>query len=207
MPYIRQLRSLSDDDDSFNDGSSSDTINGGPVATTVNETAPAGGYVNKNGVCKATDDGALAQFKELQRQMNRVLDYVSSPKIAVDGAIGPGTLAALRVIATTPSAGAYSLSSSSVNMNDCTAIAAQALVLSARMSSLADFVGAPSSVSSPSPTSTPTTVNPVTGIETPQGPVASASDFLGNMSTTEKLGVAGIAVAVGYFAFVKKKGK
>lgn len=200
MPYIRGLS-----DDITIDAGGSDTVNGGPSVSTSNETLPPGGYVSKNGVCKATDDTALAQFKELQRQANRVLDSLQTAKISVDGAIGPGTLNALKVIATTPSAGAYSLSSSSINLNDCTAVAAQSLVVSARLSDLADYLGAPSSVSSPSPPTPPTTVNPVTGVETPQGFAASAGDMLGNMSTTEKLGVAGLAVAIGYFAFKGKK--
>lgn len=193
------------DDSGFNDGST-ETVNGGPSTASSNDTLPAGGYVNKAGVCKATDDAALSQFKELQRQCNRVLDYMAKPKIAVDGAIGAGTLGALQTIATQASAGAYSLSSSSVNMNDCTAVSAQALVLTTRLMALGDFLGAPGSVSSPSPPSTPTIVDPVTGIEQPQGFTASASDMLGNMSTTEKLGLAALAVGVGFFMFKKKKG-
>lgn len=206
MPYIASRRRRSFGDDAVNiDITTTEDASGGPAASSSNETAPAGGYVNKNGVCKATDDGALAQFKELQRQANRVLDAMGTAKIAVDGAIGPGTMAALRTISTAPSAGAYSLAANNINLNDCTAVSAQALVVTMRLSQLGDFMGASSAVSSPSPASTPTTVNPVTGVETPQGLTASAGDFLGNMSTTEKLGLAGLAVAVGYFAFKGKK--
>lgn len=183
-------------------------INTGPSTSTAQETSPGPGFVTKNGVCKPTGSASLDLFKDLQRQMNRVLDAMGSAKIAVDGAIGPGTLAALQAISQAPSAGAYGLGSSSgfvVNTNDCASISNQVVAITAKLSQLADYMGAANSVSSPSPTSTPTTVDPVTGIETPQPLTSSAMDALANMSTTEKLGVAGIAVAVGYFAITKGK--
>lgn len=177
-------------------------------AATAQETSPGPGFVSTNGICKPTGSASLELFKDLQRQMNRCLDAMGSAKIAVDGAIGPGTLAALQAISNAPSAGAYGLGSSSgfvVNTNDCTSVSNQVLSITTKLSQLADYMGAAASVSSPSPASTPTTVNPVTGVETPQPLTASVMDTLNNMSTTEKLGVAGLAVAVGYFAITKGK--
>jgi len=175
------------------------------VQGTSNVTTSITPYTTVNGVCKATSPDALDSFKALQRQINRCLSVMGAPLIQVDGAIGAGTLAAIATIQNSPSAGAYSVSSSNLNAGLCSTVAAQAPVLTLRYSQLADYLGAQDSVSSPSPTSTPSYIDPVSGQPQTQGIVASASDIFGNMSTTEKVGVAAIAVAVGFFAF--KKGK
>jgi lysozyme family protein len=137
--------------------------------------------------------------------LNRVLDSLGVAKIGVDGAIGPGTLAALQTIgAQAASASSYGLT----NVNHtCANVAANVQRLTVGAQGLADFLNVPSSVSSPSPDSTPSYVNLATGQLQTQAVGASAMDAFNNLSTTQKLALgAGLAVA-GFYAMRGKKRK
>ena len=148
-------------------------------------------------------------FGKFQRAINRCLNKLSTTAVAVDGAIGAGTMAALSTIANSTSAGSYQLGPSSVNWGGgCKVVVSQMAVLTGRLNQLADWLGAPSSVASPSPASTPTYIDPITKQPTQQGMTDGVSDFFQNMSTMEQAGIAALAVGVGYFAFTsfgKKK--
>lgn len=223
LPKRRALRGFGDDPADLNinadipDGS-------GPsadVQTTVYDddsgllTYPTGlssaanWVTSTSGVCKPANAATLSAAKDFQRAINRCLDKLSTTKITVDGAIGSGTMGALSTISSSTSAGAYSLGPSSVNWGGgCTVVVAQIDVLTTRLNQLADWLGAPSSVGSPAPSSTPTFVNPVTGQPQQQGMTDSLTDFFQNMSTMEQAGIAALAVGIGYFAFTsfgKKK--
>lgn len=191
------------------------TASGSPESTTTSttatsetpssSTAAASNWTSVGGVCKATNATYLAAFKELQRQLNRVLDTLGVAKIAVDGAIGPGTLAALQTIgAQATSASSYGLTG--INLT-CANVAANVQRLTLGAQRLADFLNVPSSVSSPAPAETPSYVDLQTGQVTNQPIGASAMDAFNNLSTTQKLALgAGLALA-GFYATRKHKKK
>jgi hypothetical protein len=166
---------------------------------------------SSTGVCKPANSATLSAAKDFQRAVNRCLNKLSTTALAVDGAIGAGTMSALSTIANSTSAGAYQLGLSNVNWGGgCTVVVSQLAVLTQRLSDLADWLGAPSSVSSPSPASTPTYIDPITKQATTQDLAGSVGDFFQNMSTMEQAGVAALAVGIGYFAYTsfgKKKRK
>jgi len=208
---------------------STDTIDTGPetqVATQggqvspIPSSSPGGGYTTTagfssvGGVCKPNDSGTLANFKELQRQANRVADAIGTAKIAVDGAIGPGTLALLTTIqgkAKAADTGNFGFGNflANQNLSSCSAVAGGVLNITPMLSAMADALGVSSSVASPSPASTPTTYDPITGKETPQSLTSSIGDAFSNMSTTMQMAALGIAGGIGYYLYKgsKKKGK
>lgn len=159
--------------------------------------APTSNWVTIGGICKPTNPVFLGQLKDLQRQVNRVLDKLGSPLVGIDGSVGPQTMAALSTISRSTSAGAYGLGA--INLASCDAVCSQVATLTARASNLADFLGASSSVSSPAPAETPSYVG-AGGQVVPQGPVDSATDMWNNMGTMGKLGVAGLAIGAVVFA-------
>ncbi len=165
---------------------------------------PTSNWVSVGGVCKATNTTYLGMIKDFQRALNRVLDVIKpTGKIGVDGEICPLTMAALLAVSQSTSAGAYGLAS--ISQSSCDQVAAQVANLTARAGALADFLGASSSVSSPSPASTPTYVN-AAGVPTPQPITDTATDFFSNLSTMQKMMVGAGALGVGVLVFGKKKG-
>jgi len=211
MGYVTNWRGVGADDITINPPEVDDgTIyDDGAVAAqdTSAVTYNAGSdWATVNGVCKPTNSGALGYAKDLQRAANRVLSTMGSTKIAVDGAIGPGTVAALVSIQGVTSAAAYSLGSSNINYGaGCTVVTAQIQAITDRLNQLADYLGASSSVSSPSGSGTPTIYDPVSGTLQNQAPTASILDAFNNMSTPMKIAAVGIAGGIGYLAFAKPK--
>jgi hypothetical protein len=149
------------------------------------------------GVCKATNQTTLDLFKDLQRQLNRVISVggnitlANTKMLGIDGEIGPNTVAAMTAVFPD---GSWS----------CASIAAGADAWLADVKLLADQAGAPASVSSPSPASTPSIINPATNKPQPQPKSDSVMDFFKNMSTTQML-VGAAAVVGGAFFLVKPK--
>lgn len=163
-------------------------------------------FVSSNGVCKATTPAMLGFYKDLQRQANRIADDIGAPKLTVDGAIGKNTVALLQKIKSTLvqgsvySAGAGFLTG---DVSTCTAVASNYYAIMATLEQAADALGLPSSTSSPSAPSS--YVDLSTGTKTPPPVASSVADLLGNMSTTEKLVLGGLAAAVAYVAVKKNK--
>jgi hypothetical protein len=145
------------------------------------------------GVCKATNQTTLNLFKELQRQLNRVLSTYGAKLIGVDGEIGPGTVGAMTVAFP---AGTW----------NCTSIAGGADAWMPETKLLADSKGAPAQVSSPRPPKPPSIIDPITNKEKPQPTSDSIMDFFKNMSTTEMLVGAGAVVGVAFLLMKPKRG-
>lgn len=171
-----------------------------------------GGFSSVNGICKPTDPTALDRFKELQRQANRVADAIGATKIAVDGAIGPGTIALLTTIkgkAAAADTGGFGWGNFLANQSlaSCSAVAGGVLNITPMLSAMADALGASSSVASPAPASTPTIYNPITGTEVAQGMTDSIGDAFKNLSTPMQIAALGIAGGLAYFTLLKKPKK
>ncbi len=167
---------------------SSDTGSDPSTQTTVSVEAPPPippsqpGFVNVGGVCRATDSATLDQFKNLQRQLNRVADVKGYTKIGPDGVIGNLTLTLLNQV---------------LNQGlGCSDVANQIDALTTAATTMADSLGASSSVSSPAPAKRPAIVNMSTGKVTPQPVTTSLSDTFKNLSTFQKI-VGGIVLGVG----------
>lgn len=160
----------------------------------------ASGFKNVSGVCKPMDFAALAKFKELQSQCNRVAQVKGYSKVKVDGDIGRGTvelverILGIRIYATG---------------KDCGFVAANVENLTSSIKHVADTWKAPTTVSPPiSSTGGGSITTPVGQIApppdagTPADPYgASAIPGFGQMSTGMKIaagaGLVGIAVLAG----------
>jgi hypothetical protein len=172
--------------------SSSDTDTGGadPGGNTAN-------WQNVGGVCYATNDDFLALIKNMQRQLNRVATAAKVATIAVDGAVGPLTIALVATVSKL--AGMSSLAAANVLGSTCDAICTNIASITGNCMTYADTNMVSSSVSSPSPATTPQIYNPVTASLQPQGLADSASDMWSNLSTPMQIGVIGAAVVAAYF--------
>lgn len=186
-----------------------------PIPSSQPGGGSAGGqtaFVTVGGVCKPTNSASLANFKELQRQLNRVADVKSFPKIAPDGEIGSLTLALLSLVKNAASqtivasGTTYGWRNFLMNQNvlNCNAVATSAITIAQMASAMADDLGASSSVSSPSPSKTPTYIDPITLQPQNQDIGASALDAFSNMSTGEKLALGAVVVGVGVVMFGSK---
>jgi hypothetical protein len=165
------------------------------TSTDVNQN-----WYDSSGICYATtSDGGvtLNLYKEFQRQMNRIASVIGSAAIAVDGAIGPNTLALVGAInsATQTSGKMTALGFSSTSCDtDAATLAASG---TAGLQALADGLGAPSSVTSP--TGSPQVYNPTTGSLQAQAATASIADVWNNLSSTAQIG---LAVGAGVLAYM-----
>lgn len=159
-----------------------------------------------NGVCVPQTKAASIAAQNLQIQMNRIAKAQAFPPIVTDGQIGPHTIALLNAISTmTPgTVGTFS---------SCTQISTICNSLTASVQGVADSINAPSaSAAAPGTQSQGNAV-----LIAPSGKVFSApvvdstsildSIGLGNLSTTEQLALAGIALGIGYFLFKGSKKK
>lgn len=203
MGYVTNWKGISDDDPGDFDISSDDGPPAGTVVTaTSQESTPAGGWASVSGICKATDGNMLAAMKELQRQINRVMTAAGGAKVTIDGAIGNQTVAAMTTLKAMPSAGAYNLANIAV---DCASLANNILAITINVQAMGDYLGASSSVSSPSPSSTPTIYDPTTSTIVPQPLTASAADAANNLSTPMKLAALALAGGIGYMLWKGKR--
>jgi hypothetical protein len=184
-------------------GTSTTTTPGG-VSTTSNDVttgAPVLPYYDVNGVCYATttDGGVtLGLFKEFQRQLNRIASVIQAPALAVDGAIGPMTLTLIGTIngaiKTANQLTALGLSSLVPDTNAAAIVAGTAIP---GVQNIANTLGAPSSVSSPS--STPQVYNPATGTLQTQAATADIGDIWNNLSSNQQMiAVAGLVLVGGF---------
>lgn len=151
-----------------------------------------GDFVNRSGNCKPTNFETLAKFKELQTQLNRAAHAKGLPKIAVDGDIGPGTLALMAKLGVSAA-------------TSCATVAPIAEALAVQMRETADNAGVPTKVSSPAPPVAPSIVNATTGAITPQPTSASIMDAFNRMGTTELIIAAAVLGGGAYFLLGKKK--
>jgi hypothetical protein len=172
----------------------------------VNQTASGGtttsaaDFTTVNGVCKPQNFPALAAARAYQGQLNRVAQAKGFPKIATDGAIGPGTLALHKKV--------QSVAAGSVmgDPSSCMGVAPDVDILASQVKDVADALGVPATVPGPvlAVLSTPTIV-------TKSGKVVAAPDasgiaaFFGPMSGVEKLAIVGVAGAIGYLVVSSKK--
>lgn len=171
----------------------------------INQTATGGttttaaDFSSVNGVCKPANFPALNAVRELQRQMNRVAKVKGYGAVAVDGAVGPDTLALFRRVQ------AASAGSVMGDASTCINVAADSDVLGGQVKDLADALGAPATVPDPVTLSVPT-------VRTKSGKTIAAPDSgvmgsLAMLSPFEKLALAGLAGGIGYLLLSRTKKK
>lgn len=217
MTYLpqRPLRGLGDDSEQDFFTKLLEQIKGLPAqiqATTGNDdgffaqlqnepasTTPAGGSTNfaqVGTVCKATNKTTLNAVSALQRQLNRVAKVKGFAPIAVDGEIGPLTMALFRQVnnATPGSLGDSGLTCMSLGLNLGN--------VGPLVKAFADSIGAPAAVAAPSPSAPPSFINPKTGQQIAAG---SAGDLMAQV--TSPLGLVAIGVAGLVLYRRSKKGK
>lgn len=142
------------------------------------------------GVCKPANFPALDIVQTLQKQCNRVAQVKGFAKIAADGDVGPGTAAlVVKVMAAI---------GGSPPGSDAASIAPFADILSQQIQAAADAMGAPSSVSGPTPSAPPsiTTKSGKTVLAPPPGIGASLADLFNGMSSTQKIVFAGVGAGL-----------
>jgi hypothetical protein len=153
------------------------------------------------GICKPTDFGTLDIVRDMQNQINRIAKVKGLKLIAVDGDIGPGTVAAVAAI--NPFLAPLSFSTSSN-----TAVVIHIVDIAIRAKAVADGLGAPEKVSAPIPAKAPAIIMP-SGIEVKAPPMVGASmiDAVKNLGMPMLLLLGAAAVGVGYYVTKKKKAK
>jgi len=175
------------------------------------------------GVCKPSTTATLAAFQNLQTQLNRVAQAKNLPKVAVDGDVGPGTVALagyVKAVAAADATGADTTGDNTVADNaatlasvidasSCTSIASRADDIAANAEMYATALGVPSTVPAPVNTSATTLVSS-TGAETQisgavQNTVSSAAASFGALGTMEQVVVIGAIGIAGYIVFGGKK--
>lgn len=155
------------------------------------------------GIVKPSNVTTLAVFKGLQSQLNRCAYVLKQKTIAIDGDVGPGTIALwtnvrTKVMATVGSelsgaeAAKLNAASSTVALANVADIAERAC----RM--FADQNGAPATPPAPPPAKPPTLVMP-SGVETPAPAGAGLLAAFQTASTPMKLAALGIAGGIGYY--------
>ncbi len=167
------------------------------------------------GVCKPSTFAALAKFKELQAQLNRVSAVTGGAPIVVDGDIGPGTVglyskvkAQLVTYAAGKASGPVALSNVARMgaATDCISIATIADLLAVVAKGYADENKVPATVPGPAPAKLPTIVT-ASGQEqavTPQMELFGKI-FGRPLSSTEKLALLAVGGGVGYMLLTRKK--
>jgi hypothetical protein len=150
------------------------------------------------GVVYATNPTTHAAFMEMQKQLNRAAYAInSSSRLAIDGKIGPDTLALALAV------GPYTPYSSPTSV---AGLAAMADVVSTGAKVRADSKGAPQTVPAPKPSAPPAIINPTTMTLEP-APAASIADAFKKMSMPMMLGLGAVAIGIGYFVLAKPKAK
>lgn len=100
------------------------------VGTWCSSANPQSGCTASAGVCKPMDSATLAVYKDLQRELNRILSRSGKGLLGIDGRIGPATKKAVEDALQTSFA-------------DCDAIAAQADSMVSQVRAKANSLGAP----------------------------------------------------------------
>lgn len=213
MGYLKIRRGIGDDAGNTGEIEMPDDYVGKDAKSGTDLTTSAAGsssitasdFFQKNGVCKPANFVALAYAMNLQDHLNRVAQIKNFAKVGVDGAIGALTLALFKKVQ------AISAGSVMGDASSCINIAADADVLSVQVKDLADKLGAPDKVSSPSTstvtvaTSTGHTVKAPAQYQGNTGIVGQLSNALGGISPTVM--VIGAGVAIGGYLYFKGGGK
>lgn len=140
-------------------------------------------------VCKPMTFDSLHAAQELQRQLNRIAQVKGLQKIAIDGAIGAGTVTLF--------------ASATGSSSDCSTIGANVVNLATAVQNQADAMGAPTLVTAPSsgaPISLATAAGKI--VKAPATTQAASildTVGLGTLSTPMQLALAGAAVGIIYF--------
>jgi hypothetical protein len=147
------------------------------------------------GVCKPMDNDTLQVVYDLQNQLNRLAKMKGAALIAVDGDIGPGTVALATKLGPWSHFASMMETAAPISTSSCTDVAQNADAIAAGAKSQADSLGAPEKVSGPAPAKPPTIITP-SGQEV-KGPApagASLLDSFKNLDTTTMLVLGGILV-------------
>lgn len=157
------------------------------------------------GICKPMNLRALQTVQALQAQMNRVAQVKGMGKIAVDGAIGPGTLALFNQVAAASQGTPYVMSP----VGSTPLLAADADVYASQCAGLANALGAPAQVSAPSANSPVTLVNragaelkaPKANQDMAGAGILAAFNGMSTVAQVAVVGIGGFAV----LKFMKKR--
>lgn len=162
-------------------------------------TTSAADFTAVGGVCKARNFPALNAVRVFQGQLNRVAHMKKWSKVVVDGAVGPATLALLRQV--------QGIANGSVmgDPSSCMTVAPDVDVLAAQIAAVADSLGAPAQVSGPLAVTVPTIVTK--SGKTVAAPDAGAAGAFATLAGVEKLAILGVAGAVGYLVFRKRRNR
>lgn len=162
------------------------------------------------GVCKPSTVSALATFKRLQTQLNRIAAAKSIPTIAIDGDIGPGTVTLFGKV----QADLVAYATSTMNLagsvkiavvtSSCTALASVADIVGDVADQYATSIKAPLNPPSPTPTKPPTLVLP-SGAEVPPPAGAGLLTAFTSASDTMKIAMIAVAGGVGYYLLKGRK--
>ena len=142
------------------------------------------------GSCYATNKPTFDQFAFLQQQINRVSKMRGFPLIAIDGNIGPGTVAALMRI------GGLTASAAT-----CSMVAVQADLYGANTRFMADAIQAPAYVVPPRPVKPPSFFDPRTNQEVSPYP----SGMFGDLSTPMVIAIGVAVLGAGYLLLSRPK--
>lgn len=169
--------------------------------TTTGTSTTADDFTSVAGVCKPRNFFSLNVARELQRQLNRVAQVKGFPKVGVDGAIGPSTLALFTKV--------QGISNGQLmgTPTSCMGVAPDVDILAPQVKSLADSLGAPATVADPISLAPPTILTKSGKILVP--PDAGVTGAFAAMSTVQKLALLGMAGGLGYLLLTapkKKKG-
>jgi hypothetical protein len=213
MTYINRYRGLGDD---AGDCGFWDQVSGKcPVAPAssappeasshaVGVTTTSSDFVNRNGVCRPINKPALYAVQEFQSQLNRVAQVKGFPKTAVDGDVGPGTVALFQKVQAVAGAGTIMGDASS-----CMGVAPDVDVIGEMIRQYADSIGAPAKVSPPltSLGKTPTIFNPKTNqnVKVAARPGAGGLELFAGLGPLEKLALLGAFGGIAYLTLGKKK--
>lgn len=162
----------------------------------------AGGYSYSGGVCKPSTASKLAEFKTLQRQINRLHKLWGLKLLSVDGRPGPHTTRSINNIFRAQNAPLHS------NYADCRGYADKAADLADTIGIIADTAKAPSSVPDPgSITSPPSVARPDGSVQHPAIATANIDQYLASATrfASSPFGLA--AIAGGVFLILKRRGK
>lgn len=150
---------------------------------------PRPGCTPVAGVAIPMTAAALANFKELQRQINRVLAKKGKKLLSVDGRIGSSTMAALNVVRDTGAVAAVLLTLQRT-IDD---VASNAATVATVAKGVADALGA-GAVADPKPTTPPSLPGPNGTVLNPPADAIAAS--AGELSLSSPLVLAAIGVGV-----------
>lgn len=150
------------------------------------------------GTCKPMDFDTLNIVREMQSQINRIAKARGRTLIAVDGDVGPGTVAAVR-------AASGDLAPLQFDTSSCMAVATRAIDIGIRAKTVADGLGVPAKVSAPIPPKAPSIVT-ITGAEIKAPPMVGASllDSVKNLGMPTLLVLGAGLVGIGYYVTRKK---